>query len=118
MQYTDIHLQCCPHHLLYMSPNILKRHVFIRRGCLSVAVPASHALPLPPQLICSDVHIHNLLWAKRGENHWQPNLVNMVDVETPLILTPESVSWYDMLSSNCLLKVALKQITVKDYTVL
>lgn len=116
MQYTDIHLQCSPHHLLYTSSNILNRLVFIRRECLLVAVTVSHTLPLLPQLILSVIQIHNLSWAKRGENHWEPNLVNMADVVTPLILTPECVSQYDRLFQNFLLKLTLKHITVQDYS--
>jgi hypothetical protein len=40
--------------------------------------------------------MHHLA-AKRGENCWVPNLVNMADVVTPPILNPESVSHYDRL---------------------
>jgi len=40
----------------------------------------------------------------------------MADVVTPLILTPESVSQYDSVSSNCWLKLTLKHITVQDYS--
>jgi hypothetical protein len=116
MQYTDIHLQCSPHHLPNTTSNILNRLVFIRRGCLLVAVTVSHALTLLPQLILRDIQTHNLLWAKRGGNHWESNLVNMADVVTPLILTSECVSQYDKLFSNFWLKRTLKHITVQDYS--
>jgi hypothetical protein len=113
MHYTDIHLKCSPHHLPNTTSNILNRLAFIRRGCLLVAVTVSHALPILPQLILSDIQIHNLLQAKRGENHWESNLVNMAHVVTPLILTPECVSQCDRLFSNFWLKLTLKHITVQ-----
>jgi hypothetical protein len=38
-----------------------------------------------------------LLGAKRGENRWVPNLVNMADGVTPPILNPETLSRFDGL---------------------
>lgn len=61
-----------------------------------VAVPASNAPPLlSPHPIRSDVHVECLSGAKRDENLWVPNLVNMEDGVVPAVLNPESVSRYD-----------------------
>ena len=61
-----------------------------------VAVPASIAAPpLSPHPIRSDVHVERLSGAKRDENIWLPNLVNMEDGVATAVLNPESVSRYD-----------------------
>jgi hypothetical protein len=58
-----------------------------------VAVPDSRA---PPR-VCSDIHVERLLGAKRGENRWVPNLVEMVDGAKPAVLNPEPFSRHDGL---------------------
>jgi hypothetical protein len=65
---------------------------------LLVAVLASHApSSLPPHPILSYVYVERLLGAKRGENPWMPNPVNMTDGVRPAVWNPESVSRYEGL---------------------
>jgi hypothetical protein len=44
-----------------------------------------------------DIHIERLIRAKKGENYWAPNLVNIADGVTSSVLNHESVSRYDGL---------------------
>lgn len=61
-----------------------------------VAVPASNAPPpLSLHPIRSDVHAECLSGAKRDENLWVPNLVNIEDGVTPTVLNHESFPRYD-----------------------
>jgi hypothetical protein len=111
MQHNDINLQCGPHHILHTS-NVPLRHKFLGRRSLLVAVPASHAPPaLPPHPI-SD----RRLGAKRGENYSVPNLVNMADGVTPLILNLESVSLCDGLYELGVVMLQTRQKT--NYVIL
>jgi hypothetical protein len=53
MQYTDIHLQCGPHHILHTSSNVPLRHKFLRRNIFwLLCQPVMHCL-----LYC-------LIWSK------------------------------------------------------
>jgi hypothetical protein len=61
-------------------------------------VPASHAPPhLPPHTIWGDVHVERLLGARRGENRWVRNMMNMAYGLTPPVLKSEYVSRCDGL---------------------
>jgi len=52
-------------------------------------MPTSHARsPLRHHPELSDIHIERLLGAKRGENRWVPQLMNVVVGITPPILNP------------------------------
>lgn len=83
--------------LLHTVSNIPLRHKFFERRSFLVAVPASHASPLPPHLTQNIFHVERLLGVKRGQNCWMPNLVNMVDAVTSPILYCEFVSQYNGL---------------------
>jgi hypothetical protein len=54
-----------------------------------------HRLLLSPHPIWRDVHVECLSGAKRDENLWVPNVVNVEDGVAPTVLHPESVSRYD-----------------------
>jgi len=93
---TTLIFNAVPFHVLHTSSNVPPWHKSLDRGRLLVDVPASNAPPpLLLRTISNDVYVQNLLGAKRGENHWVPNLANMADRVTPPIVHPESASQYD-----------------------
>jgi hypothetical protein len=78
MQHNYINLQCSPHYVLQAPSNVPLRYKFLGSRSVLVAVPASHTPPpLLPRPIRNDDHIERLLGAKRGENRWVPNLMNI-----------------------------------------
>jgi hypothetical protein len=92
---TTLISNAVPYHVLHTSSNVPPRQKYLGRGRLLVDVPASNAPPpLPPRTIWNDVYVQSLLGAKRGENHWVPNLANMADGVTAPIVNPESASRY------------------------
>ena len=131
---TTLIFNAVPYHVLDNSSNVPPWHKSLDRGRLLVDVPASNAPPpLLPRTISNDVYVQNLLGAKRGENHWVPNLANMaVGVTLPIVytlnllhgMTGSMRSRVVMLqihtrrrqttvfSSNCWLKLMSKHVTV------
>ena len=131
IQHNYINLQYSPLNVLHAPSSIPLRCKFLGRKSLFVAVPASRTLPtLPPRPIWSDVHAERLLGAKRDENRWVPNLMNMAVGGNTSNLnpefaarcegralacyrhTPEDTKPWHFFFSNCWLKLIPKHITV------
>ena len=96
IQHNYINHQCSSHNVLHAPSNVPLRYKFLEMRSILVAVPASHTPPpLPPRPIWSDVHVERLLGAKRGENCWVPNLMNVVVEGYTSNLNPEFPARYE-----------------------
>jgi hypothetical protein len=86
-----------PYHVLHTTSKVQRRHKFLGRKCVLIAVPASHALPpLPPYLTWSDVSVESCR-GQGSENRSVSIQVNMADGVKPPILNSKYVSRCDRL---------------------